>query len=1350
MNHKITSYLPRLLLNWYEAHPHAETHQRTDHTGVLLFADTSGFTALTRALAKQGKMGFEILTELLNNLFRSLERVITLHDGDILKFSGDAVWCYFPTHTPIEQVFAEMLYEVDRLNQEHPVCQTHKLSLHAGATAGQFEIITFGNVENRLEFEIAGGIIPEAYHAADVATAGEIALAPSMQNAGSVDHSDLIKEGYRVVRPSPISPIIGAVNVWTEPLLPDGACSIVEKYVPEAVRERKLQDGLDTGLQSEHRQVTVLFANLLMLDDKAGETNVSSFSQASEAISSIFRIIRNNRGTIARLDPFVRGHKLLALFGALKKSESDRLNALQAAEGILGLPLSQIDVKIGLSAGPLLCGEVGSQFRHEYTVMGEAVNLAARLMSKAGSHTVLFDQALFDHLQELVTATRVELDLKGVGDKVPVFQFHSWRQQESELPTVGELVGREEQLKLLDEIWKSRSTEQTQWVLVGGEPGIGKTSLVSAYARAKLSAQTIYLSGYGARLHHPGWLLAQWLKRIRVITEGAELSEEETADRFRKRIDEKWWPLFNQILGLTTPDNEWTRGLSTELRLAKITDIVARLLEELSPDQLVILDDFDAVDSLSSIILARLLTETIKKSLMVILVGNTLLEANPESNGQSIALTGLTNENLKTWLDGRFVASTRERELCELLISRSEGNPLFIEETLTQLATLGVIGHLTDETRWEVLRPLDEIKLADRLEDLQLARFDALPESHRQILKMAAVMDGRFSESDLIYIARLKEQQPIKIILAELTDADMLTFDPASHTYDFIRDMTRQAIYGCIPQTDLGRLHSAVGKMLLAEGKTDDVLRLAFHFSRGDDPEKAFEYSFRGAKLAQDKGLLVETAAGLRRCAQLLEAETGKHFSRGSILEFLRWATEFSAREGNYTEAQHFVHDWRKLSTELQQPLSYHAAANEFARVLWKRSKYNRCRQVLNRLARNDRNAASKSQMADSYSLLADLSRRTGQLAKAQEAGRRAVELAHDGDDRHIESIAHNSLGLALWTAGDLAEARKHFVSSLELQKGVGSKHAEARVANNMAIIAEEMGDYIEARRLAEKAKDIFTETGDRRNQAYASGTLANLMVGAGRYREAIDLYRSADRIFMKLGETHPHFYTVGNLGDLDLLLGDFDAALTKYTEVHNFARERQDEELQAETAVRLAEHLYYSRRSAEAQLLYNEGISKAEKVGSVEYRIRGTIGLCRYLIGERNAPEAGQAIDRLVEFARESKSDRTRYEAEFLTGEMLRIMGQSASAQQHYRECAVFASRQRQFELALKCYVRLYEIDPLSRDEATADLRVLLEDFRASNGEQIFQLLMNSRYFKFFHDTMKQVASVVPVGTIR
>ncbi|MCX6832434.1 MAG: tetratricopeptide repeat protein, partial [candidate division Zixibacteria bacterium] len=414
------------------------------------------------------------------------------------------------------------------------------------------------------------------------------------------------------------------------------------------------------------------------------------------------------------------------------------------------------------------------------------------------------------------------------------------------------------------------------------------------------------------------------------------------------------------------------------------------------------------------------------------------------------------------------------------------------------------------------------------------------------------------------------------------------------------------------------------------------------------------------------------------------------------------------------------------------------------------RSKYNRCRQVLNRLVRLDEDTSSTSLLADTYSLLGELSRRTGRLPEARSAGKRAVELAHSSHNCCVESDAYNGLGLAYWVGGMLAEARDCFVKSLKLQEGNGSMYAEARVANNLAIIAGDMGDYVEARRLAGKAKEVFIELGDRRNQAYESGNLASLLVGGGHYREAIELYNSADRIFIKLGETHPHYYTVGNLGDLNLLLGEFDDADSRYVEVAKFARESGDQELEAEMCVRFAELAYYRQQRDEARKLYETAIQKAEAVGSLEFRVRGTIGLCRYLIGERNAQEAGQAIDRLVKFAQESKSDRTRYEAEFLTGEMLRIMGQSASALPHYRECAAYASRQRQFELALKCYVRLYETNPDSRAETANNLKVLLDDFLSTNGEQIFQRLMNSRYFQFFHETMMQIAGTTPVGLIR
>jgi tetratricopeptide (TPR) repeat protein len=240
----------------------------------------------------------------------------------------------------------------------------------------------------------------------------------------------------------------------------------------------------------------------------------------------------------------------------------------------------------------------------------------------------------------------------------------------------------------------------------------------------------------------------------------------------------------------------------------------------------------------------------------------------------------------------------------------------------------------------------------------------------------------------------------------------------------------------------------------------------------------------------------------------------------------------------------------------------------------------------------------------------------------------------------------------------------------------------------------------------------------------------------------------AADRIFVRLKETHPHYYTVGNLGDLDLLLGSLDQARAKYEEVAKFAVDSGDLELEAETTVRLAEHAYYSGDQKKARHLYDSAIQKAEEVGSLEFQIRGTIGRSRFSIGERDVADARISIGKLTAFAETTGSDRTRFEAEFLTGELKRIQGKPQPVFSHYLRCFEYATRQQQFELALKSLVRIAETQPDQRETARQQLRALLDQFRANNGAAVFEQVMVSRYFQFFHNTMRESLEFSRVAT--
>jgi class 3 adenylate cyclase len=149
-------------------------------------------------------------------------------------------------------------------------------------------------------------------------------------------------------------------------------------------------------LAKANELAVVLFANLFGEIPKADPDDSRTSTTSTEIFRTLFDIIDKRQGAVARVDPFLRGHKLLALFGALHKTENDSLNALHAAvESIETVPVG-ITIQIGLASGRLFCAEVGGVNRREYTVMGNAANSAARLMTKAAAGTVLMDESVFN------------------------------------------------------------------------------------------------------------------------------------------------------------------------------------------------------------------------------------------------------------------------------------------------------------------------------------------------------------------------------------------------------------------------------------------------------------------------------------------------------------------------------------------------------------------------------------------------------------------------------------------------------------------------------------------------------------------------------------------------------------------------------------------------------------------------------------------------------------------------------------------------------------------------------------------------------------------------------------------
>lgn len=1338
MKSAVARYLPKVLREWQLYHRDS-CHVASEHRRILLFADASGFTVLTRNLSLRGRVGFEHLTNLLNTLFNSLADVIASYNGDILKFSGDAVWCCFPDGTDIYRVYAEMLTTIEIINREQEVCRQFPLSLHAGASRGSLELLTIAAANGRAEFEIAGSAVLAAYRACDLAKSGELCLTADLAEDLPAMPPVRTENNFLIVTPPPL-PISHSDLPSDSTEDDDAGDNALLKYVPEALLKRILATAEEATLGSEHRQVCVAFVNVQPLGEK---TNSASLAQH---LAKIMNAIHDSQGIVARIDPFGSGHKVLALFGAIVATGNDALRTLKAAVEIAAIQSSDFATRLGLTAGPLLCGEVGSHRRCEFTVMGNAVNLAARLMTKADPSGLLLDEQIHKAVANSCRTRPLQLSLKGFDLPVTVQAFESLREHQVILRTPRQFFGRVGELARLREVQAQAASTGPVWLAISGAAGVGKTSLAAMAVAAVDPDNVVYLDASDSHLRRGGWLIYELLRRAL----GAAGIEDLLA-RLEDCCEPQWLSLIAGLVDASADNKVNLQDLTPELRAAKTAEIAARGLGQSLNNKILILDNLESLDSLSASILRSLIPQFTSSHCLILLIDDDNRWADTGSNMQSLAVEGLPESDLRSWLGSVLVTGKRESDLTDHLVSISAGNPVIIEETLQYLIKSQAIAHISDSERFDMVAAVGDAVLSGRLEELQLARFDQLREEHRNLLKAASVYPHTFTAGDLVLLKNDWGRDRTEAALVELCEADML-FTGSVHTdsalsqYRFCRSILRETVYNRTPVLQLRAWHSLIADNLRWAGNTLAVQDLAYHLARSNRPVEAFHFNLKAAILSIEASLSLDASSYFRECSNFLSNVEASQIPDFDKFEYFRYAAGFYVAEGDYRQAHAIVRAWRRQARMGDSKSEQHAAANQFALLLWKQSRYSLCRSALDYIDR-EFSDSDISLLIDTHALRGELQRRTGKIKEAQESCRKAVSFAQNSGDLSRQAHSLNNLGLAFWSGGNLDEASQCFEQCLTLHEAKNSRYLSARTANNLSIISEERGDYIRAQKLANRAQEIFAEYGDRRNQSFASGNLANLLVHAGRIRQASELFATADRIFVHLGETHPHYYTIGNLGDIDLLLGRLADAKAKYQTVLEFARNAGDKELEAETAVRLTECAFYGGEAVDIEKHYREAIATAKEAESLEYQTRATVGLCRYLIGVRDANSSRAQIEQLRVFAAESKSLRTQNESEFLQGEVERITGSSASAVNAYQRCCEYARNQDQFELYLKSLVRLAEIDRESAKNYLTELALLLNRFTQWNGDALLTDLLSSSYYRYFHVTLAKAVKLTNVG---
>jgi adenylate cyclase len=817
LHHTLTNFLPRYLLDLSPTpgQPHGELLE-----GSFIFADVTGFTALTGELSRRGTAGQEEMNRLMRALFAAVLEPLLNSGGDLLIFAGDAVLASFPARPEGQDArwaartalrLVEAIAPFARLETPYG---TFSLTMSAGVERGAAFAAVVGSPQ-RMELLISGGPVQGAMQAEGMAEPGQVFAGQGVLPFLRPEEFNLrggVVEGIRGGELSDYEPPpparrrrrISAIFSHHIPDLLDyleAALKQVEMLVPFIPPDLFVQIARGEDIR-QHPPVAVQFVNVLGLEEIA--LGPKGPEQAAAVFQRYFvqaqEVVSEREGIISQVDAYAKGFTLLNPFGALTHHEGVHRLAASAAleldrvldgvnrEFALDPPLLQ---RTGLTYARIFTGEIGYRHRREYVVAGPAVNLAARLMSKAEPGQIVLDPAAWEAVQGDFVADELEpIPLKGIAEPVPRFLLQRVRQGRGlhvvDYPIVG--CRREQAVlgTLLDEAVAGRGGA----VAVVGRSGYGKNLLATQIADRALSRGMTVLSGrcqpFAQSTPYSPWkgMVDGWLD----LDEGMPYEDQ------RKRLLERLsqfdmthsLPAFADLLGLST--SHLSSGLATaatrqgrdifaglqeqveqvtredggqdwrsllarraarveklprpEGKGPSIWDVVRErasisyalylLLERLALQQptLVVIEDIHWMDPDSWKVLDAVARAACASALLV------LVTSRPGSDweGDRITMNLLSADDSQALAALALRAVRLEPDLADWLLDRTRGNPLFVLSYCRALRDTNAVAvdPATGEARWSGPPP----PLPLSLQELLLAQVDRLSKEAREVLRL--------------------------------------------------------------------------------------------------------------------------------------------------------------------------------------------------------------------------------------------------------------------------------------------------------------------------------------------------------------------------------------------------------------------------------------------------------------------------------------------------------------------------------------------------------------------------------------------------------------------------------------
>lgn len=879
----------------------------------------------------------------------------------------------------------------------------------------------------------------------------------------------------------------------------------IRSFVPKQVLERVSRNPENLDRVGERREVTAVFVDI------AGFTPMCEGRDAEEVIlllnelfESILEPVMKFGGTV---DKFL-GDAAMILFGAPVFHEDDPARAIAASMEIMSVMsrYEGLGVSIGVNTGHVVAGVVGNDEHREYTVIGDAVNVASRLESAAFPGEILVGPETFRKCQYMFDfAPPTALSLKGKSSPIEARKVIGRRQSRAiaELPTI---IDRGAQWKSL-----ASAVDLGESAILIGEAGLGKSTLLN-FLRAKLEAEGIRVTSIEGS---QGWGNVPYAPIQPVI---AKILGERPMGKFAELIPDEadTFPLLAGILGIDEPDTDRTKYLKQDEKRDLMERLIVELVAQSSPKDKVVVfaDSADHIDPSTRRILLKMANDA-RGNFTVVISAREFSSWMAEVSRKTITLKPLckrrTRELLKLTLDAEKLSA----DLVEKVFEKTRGNPGFIVELARLLVERGMVNILGGVAKLE--GEMEKV-LPGGIESIMSARIDDLSADAREVVRLASVLGMEFPE---LLLREIAGESILEGGIGELLESGFLK--RVDGVLKFVSAPLRMAAYESLFMKSRKQIHRTAGGGIeqLFAGEIEGFYEvLAEHYGIGEVPEKAFVFNIRAGGKQERRFANREAVFYYERALSAEDEDVRRWGEQGELLSAIESAGRLFWFAGDLERVIELNERARKIAIQIDSARLESDSINRIALANHELGNFEKAREL--------------------YELLLE-----------------KLTALPDETERQLQAITN--YGTLLSDLGELDRARELYLEGIELVADETVSAGAANLLGNLGWLEAQTGRLNEAERYLERSGQIDQRLGNLRGMAINAVNLAQILRMEGdRKREAVQ-YETAIEIFRKIGDRRGTALCLSNLGDVERETGEVSRARALHRESLKIAREIDD-----------------------------------------------------------------------------------------------------------------------------------------------------------------------------------------------